>query len=250
MDNVPEGAWRCPLCAVCVSCAGEKIKKENRLQHAYKHAIAPPTEHHKYPIYLATYCKVCYDNFSSDRFCPVCLKTYSEDEDEEKEDEDHDMVACDTCDYWVHVGCDEALTPDRYQKLCDDEDEKYNCPLCEGRVKPIVHTGHAALALKGVSAPSGTPVGIIGGKVRKTHHHARKEVCAYLLNRLPHLGKNPRCGSLSQTSSWCSGNQWNWHSDRQNIDLLIFTYYSGLKLQLSSRCILRVEVVKAATSNK
>jgi hypothetical protein len=132
------------------------------------------------------------------------------------------MVACDTCDYWVHVGCDEALTPDRYQKLCDDEDEKYNCPLCEGRVKPIVHTGHAALALKGVSAPSGTPVGIIGGKVRKTHHQCYKEVCTYLLNRLPNLGKNPRCGSLSQTSSWCSGNQWNWHSDRQNIELLIF----------------------------
>jgi hypothetical protein len=162
---VPDGAWRCPLCADCHSCGGKQIKRENKQKHAYQHAVAPPTDHYKYPVYLATYCQVCYDNFTHDRFCPVCLKTYTEDEDEEKEGEDHDMVACDTCDYWVHVGCDEALTPERYQKLCDNEDEKYNCPLCEGRVEPIVQTANASLALKGVSAPGGTCVGIIGGKV-------------------------------------------------------------------------------------
>ncbi|CAM0139198.1 hypothetical protein VKS41_002402 [Umbelopsis sp. WA50703] len=166
VDEVPEGAWRCPLCALCHSCGGKEIKNENKQKHPYQHAVAPATEHYKYPVYLATYCKVCDDNFENDRFCPVCLKTYSEDEDEEKEDENNDMVACDNCDYWVHVDCDEALTPERYQKLCENENEKYNCPLCDGRVQPITHTGHAALALKGVSAPSGSCVGVVGGKVK------------------------------------------------------------------------------------
>jgi len=178
VDKVPDGAWRCPLCADCHSCGGKQIKKENKQKHAYQHAVAPPTDHYKYPVYLATYCQVCYDNFTHDRFCPVCLKTYTEDEDEEKEGEDHDMVACDTCDYWVHVGCDEALTPERYQKLCDNEDEKYNCPLCEGRVEPIVQTANASLALKGVSAPGGTCVGIVGGKVkiRGVAHYRKSQV--------------------------------------------------------------------------
>lgn len=83
------------------------------------------------------------------------------------------MVACDNCDYWVHVGCDEALTPERYQKLCDDEDEKYGCPLCEKRVKANVDTGQAALALKGVSAPSGTCVGMAGGKASQNQHFSK-----------------------------------------------------------------------------
>jgi hypothetical protein len=174
VDEVPEGAWRCPLCALCHSCGGKEIKNENKQKHPYQHAVAPATEHYKYPVYLATYCKVCDDNFENDRFCPVCLKTYSEDEDEEKEDENNDMVACDNCDYWVHVDCDEALTPERYQKLCENENEKYNCPLCDGRVQPITHTGHAALALKGVSAPSGSCVGVVGGKVSSADNFSKK----------------------------------------------------------------------------
>lgn len=108
----------------------------------------------------------------------MCLKTYSEDGDDEQ---DHDMVACDNCDYWVHVGCDEALTPERYQKLCDDEDEKYSCPLCEKRVKANVDTGQAALALKGVSAPSGTCVGMAGGKASQVNTSVK---CAQVVGPL------------------------------------------------------------------
>lgn len=132
----------------------------------YTHATAPPSDRYKYPVYLATYCPKCNDNFQDDRFCPVCLKTYSEEENnDDNSNEDNEMVACDSCDHWVHTRCDESLTPEKYQVLCDDEDAKYSCPMCEDRLKRLVDTSTADLALKGLSAPSGVPVGLLGGKV-------------------------------------------------------------------------------------
>lgn len=159
VEKVPEGSWLCPLCADCHGCDEHGMAEESQ----YKHAIAPKSDRYKYPVYLATYCHSCYDNFTEDRFCPVCLKTYGE---EENDDEDNEMVACDTCDHWIHTRCDEILTPAKYQVLCDDEDAKYSCPMCEERLKRIVDTSTADLALKGLSAPSGVCVGLLGGKVR------------------------------------------------------------------------------------
>jgi hypothetical protein len=129
----------------------------------YTHATAPKSDRYKYPVYLATYCPKCNGNFEDDRFCTVCLKTYSEEE--ENDDEDNEMVACDTCDHWVHTRCDEQLTPEKYQILCDDEEAKYKCPMCEDRFKRLIDTSTADLALKGLSAPSGFAVGLLGGKV-------------------------------------------------------------------------------------
>ncbi|KAG0193423.1 hypothetical protein DFQ28_005427 [Apophysomyces sp. BC1034] len=148
--------WSCPQCKVCCVCkaAGDETKL----------MISPPSDRYKYPAYLATYCRKCYDNFNEDRFCPICLKTFSEDDD--NDDEDNEMVACDSCDHWIHTGCDETLTPEKYQSLCDDETAKYLCPLCADNVKPLVHTGTAVMALKGLSAPSGYCVGMIGGKIK------------------------------------------------------------------------------------
>ncbi|KAI7895881.1 chromatin remodelling complex Rsc7/Swp82 subunit-domain-containing protein [Mucor mucedo] len=159
VEKVPEGSWLCPLCADCHGCDEHGMAEESQ----YKHAIAPKSDRYKYPVYLATYCHSCYDNFAEDRFCPVCLKTYGE---EENDDEDNEMVACDTCDHWIHTRCDEILTPAKYQVLCDDEDAKYSCPMCEERLKRIVDTSTADLALKGLSAPSGVCVGLLGGKVK------------------------------------------------------------------------------------
>lgn len=129
----------------------------------YTHVAAPKSDKCKYPAYLATYCDKCVVDFKEDRFCPVCLKTYS---DEENDEEDNEMVACDTCDHWVHTRCDESLTPERYQMLCDDESAKYSCPMCEDRVKPTVDTEAAKLTLKGLKPPGGVCIGLLGGKVK------------------------------------------------------------------------------------
>ncbi|KAL7308168.1 hypothetical protein PS15m_012056 [Mucor circinelloides] len=160
VENVPEGSWLCQFCANCHSCDEHGMEEESQ----YTHAIAPKSDRYKYPVYLATYCPKCNGNFKDDRFCTVCLKTYSEEE--ENDDEDNEMVACDTCDHWVHTRCDEQLTPEKYQILCDDEEAKYKCPMCEDRFKRLVDTSTADLALKGLSAPCGTAVGLLGGKIK------------------------------------------------------------------------------------
>ncbi|KAI9314093.1 chromatin remodelling complex Rsc7/Swp82 subunit-domain-containing protein [Dichotomocladium elegans] len=159
VEKVPEGSWLCSLCADCHGCGEHGDKTE------YKHAIAPPNDKCKYPVYLATYCPKCYDNFKHDRYCPVCLKPFSDEDD--NDDEENEMVACDSCDHWIHTGCDETLTPEKYQSLCDDEGAKYTCPLCADQVKPLpANAGSSTPALKGQSAPNGFCVGIVGGKIR------------------------------------------------------------------------------------
>ncbi|KAG1538706.1 hypothetical protein G6F51_009602 [Rhizopus arrhizus] len=159
VDHIPEGEWLCQLCAKCHGCNERGMKDESQ----YTHVAAPKSDKCKYPVYLATYCDKCVIDFKEDRFCPVCLKTYS---DEENDEEDNEMVACDTCDHWVHTRCDESLTPERYQMLCDDESAKYSCPMCEDRIKSTVDTEAARLALKGLKPPGGVCVGLLGGKVK------------------------------------------------------------------------------------
>ncbi|CAO3659798.1 unnamed protein product [Rhizopus stolonifer] len=156
VEHIPEGEWLCQLCAKCHGCSERGMKNESQ----YTHVSVPKSEKNKYPVYLATYCGPCAIDFHEDRLCPVCLKTYSEEENDE---EDNEMVACDTCDHWVHTRCDASLTNERYQLLCDDETAKYSCPMCENRVTP---TSNTEAALKGKRAPSGICVGILGGKVK------------------------------------------------------------------------------------
>lgn len=92
------------------------------------------------------------------------MKTFSEEDD--NEEDDNEMVACDSCDHWIHARCDEILTPEKYQSLCDDEDAKYTCPLCADNVKPLHQSSNSVMmTLKGRAAPSGYCIGIIGGKV-------------------------------------------------------------------------------------
>ncbi|CAG8438094.1 11239_t:CDS:2 [Acaulospora colombiana] len=119
----------------CDSC-GEKASSLNDAASSYFHKDATPNESN-YPIHLATICSKCEPNFSADRFCPMCLKTYSDTEDSQENEDDKDMVCCDDCDSWIHARCDSAITPERYKELVEDPDAKYRCPLCEGRIKPI-----------------------------------------------------------------------------------------------------------------
>ncbi|KAI8342269.1 chromatin remodelling complex Rsc7/Swp82 subunit-domain-containing protein [Chlamydoabsidia padenii] len=166
VSEIPEGSWLCPFCAVCHSC--DIINEVDMSDDTYAdrmHAVAPPTTNYNFPIYLATYCGPCYTNFEEDRFCPVCLRSYTDGDD--VADADKEMVACDSCDRWVHSRCDDTLTQERYQQLCDDEGAKYSCPLCSSRVQPTdPGSSIAIMALQGLTRPSGIPIGLIGGKVK------------------------------------------------------------------------------------
>ncbi|KAI7871188.1 hypothetical protein BDF14DRAFT_1764195 [Spinellus fusiger] len=161
ISSVPEGAWLCKLCAECHSC--------NDHQHSdpshYSDAIAPPTDTYSKVAYLATYCRPCHGHFDQHRFCPVCLKTFTEGDG--NEEEDGEMVACDVCDHWIHTKCDETLTPNKYQSLCDDEEAKYACPLCANRIQALQPIAEAATkALKGLSGPQSHCVGLLGGRIK------------------------------------------------------------------------------------
>lgn len=124
----------------------------NDAANNYLHKEAT-SDNSEYPTYFATICNRCETNFSADRFCPVCLKTYSDADDGQDED-DKDMICCDECDRWVHARCDPLITPERYKELVE-EDAKYKCPLCEGRAAPLKKGDEEQ-----IRALSGSPIAI------------------------------------------------------------------------------------------
>jgi hypothetical protein len=132
----------------------------NDAANNYHHAEAT-SELTNYPIYLATICNKCNFNFSEDRFCPMCLKTYSEDGEEN--DDDKEMICCDVCDRWIHIKCDEDITSEKYQELVDDTDTKYKCPLCDGRIAQMYQGVDEQKAALSTGQPSAVPVAIIAG---------------------------------------------------------------------------------------
>ncbi|CAO3599463.1 unnamed protein product [Absidia cylindrospora] len=163
VNEIPEGSWLCPLCAVCHSC--DSVNVVDDVDSDLVDAVAPPTGDYPFPVYLATYCGPCHINFKDDRFCPVCMTSYADGDD--VADDDKEMVACDSCDRWIHSRCDDTLTHERYQELCDDEGAKYSCPLCTERVEPLnPNSSLAKMALQGLTRPSGYVIGTIAGKVK------------------------------------------------------------------------------------
>ncbi|KAL1923377.1 uncharacterized protein VTP21DRAFT_8357 [Calcarisporiella thermophila] len=162
VTEVPQGRWLCRLCARCHSCENKELDDASLTEDQFEHAVAPPTSNNRYPTYLATYCKRCSDDFEQGRYCPVCLKTYHGEDDMGEED---DMVCCDQCDRWVHLKCDEKLTPELYEMLVEDAEAKYQCPLCEFRVQPRDQTGFNTMRLAAQNPPAGKPIATVGGKV-------------------------------------------------------------------------------------
>ncbi|ORX47952.1 hypothetical protein DM01DRAFT_1338790 [Hesseltinella vesiculosa] len=163
--DIPEGQWLCPLCAICHSCSSIDVVGGNDRSNEFIHAVAPATKEYSYPVYLATYCSPCYQNFMDDRFCPVCMRSYTDGDDVAEDDKE--MVTCDKCERWIHTRCDKAMTPKRYNEICDDENAKYTCPMCAGdycAYEP--ENSLSMLAMNSLGPPRGTAIGEIGEKVR------------------------------------------------------------------------------------
>ncbi|KAK9729089.1 hypothetical protein K7432_000531 [Basidiobolus ranarum] len=140
VSELPKDKWLCPLCAKCQTCG----PKPDLPPSEFQHALAPPSGDKKYPTYLATYCMNCYRDFQANRYCPCCMRTFTEDAEEE-------MVCCDQCDRWIHRICDSSLTKEKYQRLAEDETMKYLCPFCEKNppedVAEIVKLDHNPVAV-------------------------------------------------------------------------------------------------------
>ncbi|KAJ3082989.1 PHD finger protein 10, partial [Quaeritorhiza haematococci] len=136
LTKLPEGEWLCSQCAVCTSCGKRATSSGTALKRTgasssegekieWNHAVAPSPDKNSLATYVCTYCSTCYSQFQTDRFCPLCMRVYTEDSD------DLAMVCCDSCDRWIHVGCDPELSNDMYQQLVEEPDSKYTCILCD-----------------------------------------------------------------------------------------------------------------------
>lgn len=160
LDALPEGSYLCPRCAICASCgrhgeqrladedpktaasaprtpghrAGEPNVPIDKTASEFHHAVAPtPVElipRNGKETYTATYCSRCYNDWQGDRFCPVCLGTYAEDQNDVK------MVACDKCDRWIHIECDPEMDENKYKRMMDDENAKWVERSNAVRVRP------------------------------------------------------------------------------------------------------------------
>jgi hypothetical protein len=144
VTELPEGSWMCPLCAVCRTCGKQSEQKPATgdlaalvANRTTKQADVPaadvPTEFHHATVptplpliprngaqtYAATYCTPCSADWEADRFCPVCLVTYADDQNDIK------MVCCDICDRWVHIECDPAMNEAKYEAMMRAKDAKW-----------------------------------------------------------------------------------------------------------------------------
>ncbi|KAJ1536174.1 hypothetical protein HK096_000347 [Nowakowskiella sp. JEL0078] len=142
LTSLPVGAWLCSVCTVCTSCekgAGRARNTHFESEDKWCHALADDpmvVARSGMAAYMCTYCETCYASFIADRFCPLCLHVYAEDELELA------MACCDSCDRWIHVGCDPDLTVEAYQALTDVSESKYTCVLCDlSRTLQIVERG-------------------------------------------------------------------------------------------------------------
>ncbi|RKP33619.1 hypothetical protein BJ085DRAFT_40285 [Dimargaris cristalligena] len=106
--------WVCPDCARCHECGSrdpngpEPVPPDGKAYWSFDYSLCGP----------------CGKLLEKGNLCPLCQSVYRDD------DYETPMIACDTCSHWVHSNCDAYLTPERYQRLVEDEDSQYFCPIC------------------------------------------------------------------------------------------------------------------------
>ena len=129
---VPCGVWVCDLCVVCNNCnstdptgkLNPEINEGSRLfkwHHIFSMRVGSDNHNTEF---LQTICDRCFAVFDHGNFCPICLKTYHED------DSDILMVCCDECERWIHKDCDE-IDDKTYEDL-SRQIGSYICSLCRG----------------------------------------------------------------------------------------------------------------------
>ena len=129
---VPCGVWVCDLCVVCNNCNSTdptgkfnlEISESNCLfkwHHIFSELVGNDNHNTEF---LQTICDKCFAVFDDGNFCPICLKTYHED------DSDILMVCCDECERWIHKDCDE-IDDKTYEDL-SRQIGSYICSLCRG----------------------------------------------------------------------------------------------------------------------
>lgn len=104
--------WVCDDCRECNSCGRVTYLNESTGQPSLLTEWALPS---------FDQCKTCFAGLDKGEYCPVCMKAWSVEWG-------GDMVQCDLCEFWVHVGCDD-LRCVNLSKLKSDQ-VKYNCPIC------------------------------------------------------------------------------------------------------------------------
>ncbi|XP_064394790.1 PHD finger protein 10-like [Halichondria panicea] len=116
LDEVPSGNWLCPLCGRCGSCDKDKAgpTAESKWKHEYIEGR-----------FIHTLCVECSSYFRQGCYCPVCYKVYKDDHT------DSPMVCCDSCDRWIHTGCD-GISVQEYEKL-SEENSNYMCIKCRNK---------------------------------------------------------------------------------------------------------------------
>ena len=129
---VPCGVWACDLCVSCSNCGcpepsgtyQSEISEADRLfkWHHIFSELRGNEEHNT--EFLQTICEKCFAVFDHGNFCPICLKTYHED------DSDILMACCDECERWIHKDCDE-IDDKTYENL-SRQIGAYSCSLCKG----------------------------------------------------------------------------------------------------------------------
>ena len=129
---VPCGVWVCDFCVSCNNCSCSnpsgvqeaEIAEADRLfkwHHVFSELRG--NENHN-TEFLQTICDKCFAVFDHGNFCPICLKTYHED------DSDILMACCDECERWIHKDCDE-IDDKTYENL-SRQIGAYFCSLCKG----------------------------------------------------------------------------------------------------------------------
>ena len=129
---VPCGVWICDLCVSCSNCVcpnpsgafDQEINEKDRLFKWHHIFSEVHNNEERPPEFLQTICERCFSVFEIGNFCPICLKTYHDD------DSDILMACCDECERWIHKDCDEI--DDRTYENLSRQIGTYFCSLCKG----------------------------------------------------------------------------------------------------------------------